>query len=238
MLLYYCELDSCSTARVEPVVPLGTHVSTLAQTARPMTDGDDVRRRVLDAAEAVFAQRGYAGATTRAIAARADITKRMLFYYFPSKAVLYREVLERVIESMVEVQEHMNPRSGPTDLLATADGLTAFAGAHLDGLRLLLREIFDGGAQLPALAAERLGPLFARGAAGIDGHGGRPGDAVHTMVNVGGLTLFYFLLVPLLRLVWDRDPLAPQTLQERAAVVREILVRGVAPSATRGGLPT
>jgi hypothetical protein len=58
------------------------------------------------------------------------------------------------------------------------------------------------------------------------------------MVNVGGLTLFYFLLVPLLRLVWDRDPLAPQTLQERAAVVREILVRGVAPSATRGGLPT
>jgi TetR/AcrR family transcriptional regulator len=204
-----------------------------------MTDGDDVRRRVLDAAEAVFAQRGYAGATTRAIAARADITKRMLFYYFPSKAVLYREVLERVIESMVAVQEHMNPRRGPTDLLATADGLTAFAVAHLDGLRLLLREIFDGGAQLPALAAERLGPLFARGAAGIDPHGDDgPGDAMHTMVNVGGLTLFYFLLVPLLRLVWDRDPLAPETLAERAAVVRESLVRGVAPAATRGGLPT
>lgn len=204
-----------------------------------MTDGDDVRRRVLDAAEAVFAQRGYAGATTREIAERADITKRMLFYYFPSKAVLYREVLERVLETMVAVQEQMSPHSGRTDLLATADGLTAFAAAHLDGLRVLLREIFDGGAQLPALAAQRLGPLFARGAAGIDGRdGGRPGDAVHTMVNVGGLTLFYFLLVPLLKLVWDRDPLAPQTLQERAAVVRECLASGVVPFATPGGLPT
>jgi TetR/AcrR family transcriptional regulator len=210
-------------------------VNSLAQTVRVTADGEDVRRRVLDAAEQVFAERGYAGGTTRDIALRADITKRMLFYYFPSKAVLYREVLERVIENMVAVQERRNPRIGPTDLLATADGLTEFAVAHLDGLRLLLREIFDGGAQLPALAAERLGPLFARGAAGIDRDGNGSADPLHVMVNVGGMTLFYFLLVPLLKLVWDRDPLAPETLAERAAVVREWLVHGVAHPVARGG---
>lgn len=210
-------------------------MNSLAQTIRATADGEDVRRRVLDAAEQVFAERGYAGGTTRDIAVRADITKRMLFYYFPSKAILYREVLERVIERMVAVQERMNPRIGPTDLLATADGLTEFAVTHLDGLRLLLREIFDGGAQLPALAAERLGPLFARGAAGIDHDGNGAGDPLHTMVNVGGLTLFYFLLVPLLKLVWDRDPLAPETLAERAKVVREWLVYGVANPVARGG---
>jgi hypothetical protein len=55
------------------------------------------------------------------------------------------------------------------------------------------------------------------------------------MVNVGGLTLFYFLLVPLLKLVWDRDPLAPETLAERAAVVREWLVYGVAEPTAQGG---
>jgi hypothetical protein len=55
------------------------------------------------------------------------------------------------------------------------------------------------------------------------------------MVNVGGLTLFYFLLVPLLKLVWDRDPLAPETLAERAKVVREWLVYGVANPVARGG---
>jgi AcrR family transcriptional regulator len=210
-------------------------MSSLAHTVRATADGEDVRRRVLDAAEQVFAGRGYAGGTTRDIAIRADITKRMLFYYFPNKAVLYREVLGRVIENMVAVQERMNPRIGPTDLLATADGLTEFAVAHLDGLRLLLREIFDGGAQLPALAAERLGPLFARGAAGIDRDRNGSADPLHVMVNVGGLTLFYFLLVPLLKLVWDRDPLAPETLAERAAVVREWLVHGVANPVARGG---
>ena len=59
----------------------------------PAPEGDGIRPRILDAAERVFAARGYAGATTREIAAAARIRKRMLFYYFPSKDLLYRAVL-------------------------------------------------------------------------------------------------------------------------------------------------
>ena len=216
-------------------------MSHLIETARATTaDGDAVRRRILDAAEGVFAAHGYAGATTQEIAAAADIRKRMLFYYFRSKAALYRAVLERVILNMIAIHERFRNDPGPIGLSEAAEGLVAFAAANLDALKLLHREIMDGGPHLAPLAREHLGPLFARGAneVGRNMTGGvfRAGDPMHTLVNVGGLALYYFLLVPLLSLIWDRDPLAPTTLAERAAEVRECLLHGLAGPAARGGM--
>jgi TetR/AcrR family transcriptional regulator len=51
------------------------------------------RERILGAALAEFAAKGPAGARTDAIARRAGVNKRMIFYCFGSKAGLYREVL-------------------------------------------------------------------------------------------------------------------------------------------------
>jgi hypothetical protein len=59
----------------------------------------------------------------------------------------------------------------------------------------------------------------------------RRGDPMHVVAGVGGLTLFYFLLVPLLRLVWDRDPLAADALAEQAAWAQTLLSHGLAPGA-------
>ena len=55
------------------------------QLALQRRTGTDVRRRLLDTAEALFAERGYGATTTREIALRAGIDKRMLFDYFASK---------------------------------------------------------------------------------------------------------------------------------------------------------
>jgi AcrR family transcriptional regulator len=64
---------------------------------RPRTvryDGAKNRQRVLEAALDVFSQVGYEGASTRAIAAAAGIEQGHLAYYFPSKMVLWRQVIE------------------------------------------------------------------------------------------------------------------------------------------------
>jgi AcrR family transcriptional regulator len=55
------------------------------QLALQRRTGTDVRRRLLDTAEALFAERGYGATTTREIALRAGIGRRMLSYYFASK---------------------------------------------------------------------------------------------------------------------------------------------------------
>ncbi len=54
-------------------------------------------RVILAAAEAVFAEQGFGGATMAAIAARAGVPKPNVHYYFPTKEKLYRAVVERVL---------------------------------------------------------------------------------------------------------------------------------------------
>lgn len=54
-----------------------------------------VRDQVLDAAEAIFAELGYAGTTLREIAAKANVTQALTNYYFGSKLGLFEEVFLR-----------------------------------------------------------------------------------------------------------------------------------------------
>jgi len=124
---------------------------------------DDCRRRLLDAAEEVFAARGYRGATTREIASRAGLAKRMLFYYFPNKEALYRGVLDRWAINMVALHERFRNDPGPVGLAEVIEGITHFAAANLAALKVLAREIMDGGAYLPELSRKLIQPLFARG---------------------------------------------------------------------------
>lgn len=50
------------------------------------------REAVLAAAKVAFTERGYAGASTAAIARGAGVTEGALFHHFASKALLFREV--------------------------------------------------------------------------------------------------------------------------------------------------
>jgi TetR/AcrR family transcriptional regulator len=217
-------------------------MSSLPQAGHAASDDDAIRSRILEAAEGVFAARGYAGSTTREIAHAAGIRKRMLFYYFPRKDGLYRAALERIVTGLVAVHERFRNEPGPIGLAEAVEGLTVFAAANGTALKLLLREIMDAGPHLRPLARRHIRPLFERGAAEVRSNMARgvfrEGDPMHVLVNVGSLTLFYFLLVPLLRLVWDRDPLASATLAARAAEVRRCLMSGLAGPAAGEGRST
>jgi hypothetical protein len=57
---------------------------------------------------------------------------------------------------------------------------------------------------------------------------------MHVLVHVAGITLYYFQMLPLLERVWNRDPLAPETLVERAAAVRDCLLYGLLQPAAQG----
>lgn len=61
------------------------------------TKGQRTRRRILEAARAVFAEAGYERATIRAIAAAADVDKSSVIQYFGSKQQLFREAVHWTI---------------------------------------------------------------------------------------------------------------------------------------------
>ena len=53
------------------------------------------RRQITNAAIQVFAEKGYRQANTRDIAAKAGISKGLLFYYFKNKKSLYLKIKRR-----------------------------------------------------------------------------------------------------------------------------------------------
>src|SRR5215475_11693621 len=67
----------------------------------PERRGEQTRERILDAAEALFADRGFEGAALRDVAARVGIRTPSLYNHFPSKEALYAAVLERVVEPVL-----------------------------------------------------------------------------------------------------------------------------------------
>jgi AcrR family transcriptional regulator len=56
-------------------------------------DSDERRRTIVAAAVPLFAQKGFAGTTTRELAEAANISEALLFRHFPSKKHLYGEIL-------------------------------------------------------------------------------------------------------------------------------------------------
>lgn len=95
----------------------------------------DTRTRILDAAEHLFAERGYRGTSVRAITDLAGVNLAAVGYHFGSKAELMSAVARRVVEPINTAQ-----CAGLDRLLAgTADPgvaelVEAFAGPLFDGM--------------------------------------------------------------------------------------------------------
>ena len=87
------------------------------------------RSQILAAAQRLFLERGYAAATTDALAAAAGVSKQTLYAYYPSKEDLLADVLRRLvdpdaIESFLAVDAH----PGAADPAAFRAALGALAG--------------------------------------------------------------------------------------------------------------
>ena len=83
-------------------------------------------RTLLEAAERVFAEQGFAGATTAAIARAAGMPKANLHYYFSTKEGIYRAVVERVLTAWLAAASSFDASDDPSE------ALTAYIGAKMD----------------------------------------------------------------------------------------------------------
>jgi TetR/AcrR family transcriptional regulator len=77
-----------------------------------------IERRILEAAESVFAETGFNGATTAEIARRAGIPKANLHYYFNTKDELYQKVLTGVLNTWLHTADEITAEADPARALA------------------------------------------------------------------------------------------------------------------------
>jgi len=134
------------------------------------------RVRILAAAVAEFASRGFKGASMDAIAARTDTTRALINYYFGSKEKLYLEVLERVYAEIREAErlidlDHLPPVEA---IRCIVEFTYDYYVKHEDFVRLVIAENQARGRHMKKSAAmrtlnrpiiETLGGVIVRGQA-------------------------------------------------------------------------
>ena len=103
---------------------------------RRTRDAAETRTGILDAAERLFAERGFDATPTSAIADAAGVPKGLLFYYFPVKRELLRAlVAERMTLGPVDVEELTIPGDPARSLLnLTAKIRELESASHVIGI--------------------------------------------------------------------------------------------------------
>lgn len=106
--------------------------------------------RILAAAAAEFAERGFGGARVDRIARRARINKAMLYYHFRSKQELYRTLLRRTFTGAAEHVRAVGASGGSASerIDRVLSAFAAFIRDHDFFPAIMLREVAEGGAHL------------------------------------------------------------------------------------------
>jgi TetR/AcrR family transcriptional regulator len=90
----------------------------------------DIRREneraILEAAEKVFAEAGFGGATMQLIADMAGLPKANLHYYFATKEDLYRKVVQQIFEIWLDAASSFDNAPGPVE------GIGGYIEAKMD----------------------------------------------------------------------------------------------------------
>ncbi|HEV7758243.1 MAG TPA: TetR/AcrR family transcriptional regulator [Acidimicrobiales bacterium] len=106
------------------------------------------RELLIDAAEETFASRSYTQAGLAEVATLAGVSKTLLYHYFPDgRPELYREVMDRLVDQVVEVISDavQAPTSTKERLSGLVTGLLTYFEDHPDAYRLLILEPWGSG---------------------------------------------------------------------------------------------
>ncbi|MHB1513585.1 TetR family transcriptional regulator C-terminal domain-containing protein [Acidithiobacillus sp.] len=129
-----------------------------------------IERRILEAAEEIFAQAGFAGARTAKIAARAGIPKANLHYYFRTKEALYRAVLDRILSLWLSETDIIRTDVAPAFALEHyIRAKMALAATHPQASRVFAHEILRGAPHLEDYLRTELRRLVATKSQVIEG---------------------------------------------------------------------
>lgn len=120
----------------------------MSDTARPLRR-IEIRQQnetlILQAAEKVFAEAGFGGATMQLIADMAGLPKANLHYYFPTKEALYRQVVQNIFEIWLQAAGSMDRAPGPVEGIgAYIDAKMEISRRHADGSKVWASEVMHG----------------------------------------------------------------------------------------------
>jgi TetR/AcrR family transcriptional regulator len=196
-------------------------------------DLNRTRERIMVAAQKEFAAHGFAGARTDAIACRAHVNERMIFYCFDSKEGLYRAVLQKNLSEKAALLESTPDEDFTAGLIK---GFTAVCD-DVDSLRMWQWEALDKSNRKLVAEEERRAFLQAEVARWrrAKESGILPADADEEMLLLVSCALRTFPLVmpQATSLVTGMDPLDPEFQRKWSACLEWVGRRLFGPTVKR-----
>jgi len=205
----------------------------VAAAAPQVRDPSATRASILRAATEEFAYHGLGGARVDRIAEKADINKRMLYYYFGNKEDLFLAVLEQSYRDIRDAEVELN--LSRTDPIEGIRRLIAFTWnyylEHPEFLRLLNSENLHRAEHLKRSKEIRdmhspfiamIDDLLERGR-----HDGvfRAGvDPVQLYISIASLSYFYLSNRHTLSTIFGRELLAPRERAERLGHMTDLVL--------------
>ncbi len=200
------------------------------------------REAILDAAEQLFAERGYDATSLTDVGAAAGVSRATPGYFFGGKEQLYRAVLERCLERVRQAV-----RSGRERALASREPpevvLAGVVGEYFDFIlanpafvRLLEREALDGGRQLATLpphleaAQEALGAIVTE----LAFPPSEQAEARQLLISMLALSWFHVVHAPTVIRALGLSAGDPGFLEERRRHVVNLVVQGLRGQVARG----
>ncbi len=196
--------------------------------ARQTRDADATRAKILAAARIEFASRGLPDARTEDIAARCQVNKRMIYYYFGSKEGLYLAALESAyadlaaLERRIEV-EHLDP------VAAIAQMINLKIDYYIDNPHFVSFLNMENLYKAKNLRKSKRLPEFTTPLteviAGILERGGRMGvfrtdvDPVDLYISICALCIMYFSNQHTLETIFARNLMSSESIAQRRRAV-------------------
>jgi len=110
------------------------------------SSGRERQASIIAAAASLFAQKGFNGTTTRAIAKTAGISEALLFRYFPTKRALYAAIIaakSQLSQLMASIEQAADKRDD-VQVFTLIASFRIHRGADPSLLRLLLFSALEG----------------------------------------------------------------------------------------------
>lgn len=200
---------------------------------RPRRNREETRDRILAAAFAEFAQKGFSGARIEAIARNAPTNVRMIYHYFGGKAPLYVAVLEHGLHDLrAEEQGLAIGTADPVEgLLNLFDFVYAHFATHPELVSLLSSEnlhkasFLKRSRKVPKMSSPTLGIItgFLKRAKRLK-RAGRMPDPLQLYVTMVALSYFHLSNAHTLSVIFRRDLLAPSWLRNRHQHARTVFL--------------
>lgn len=121
-------------------------------------DSAETRKKIMDAAAALFARKGFNAVGVREIATRADVNISMISYYFGGKAGILHEIIDTCFDGYLAVTNAAHDEERPAEecLHSFVREAVAYVRANPDYAMVILGELPIESPEVTQLKAEKI----------------------------------------------------------------------------------